>query len=34
MEVKKDGFSTYVQSGIVLQVSSNPTVDVALKVAR
>jgi hypothetical protein len=32
MEVKKDGFSTYVQSGIVLQVSSNPTIDVALKV--
>lgn len=32
MEVKKDGFSTYVQSGIVLQVSSNPTIDVSLKV--
>jgi hypothetical protein len=32
LEVKKDGFSTYVQSGIVLQVSSNPTIDVSLKV--
>lgn len=32
MEVKKDGFSTYVQSGITLQVSSNPTIDVSLKV--
>src|ERR1700678_2900975 len=32
LEVKKDGFSTYVQSGIILQVSSNPTIDVALKV--
>lgn len=32
MEVTKQGFSTYVQSGIVLQVSSNPTVDVTLKV--
>jgi hypothetical protein len=32
MEVKKDGFSTYVQSGIVLQVGSNPTIDVSLKV--
>jgi len=32
LQVTKDGFSAYVQSGIVLQVDSNPTVDVALKV--
>jgi hypothetical protein len=32
IEVKKDGFSTYVQSGIVLQVNTNPTVDIALTV--
>ncbi len=32
VEVSKDGFSKYVQSGIVLQVDSNPTVDAALKV--
>lgn len=32
MEVKKDGFSTYVRSGIVLQVNSNPTIDVSLQV--
>src|SRR5712691_8448818 len=32
LEVRKDGFSTYVQSGIVLQVDTNPTVDVSLKV--
>jgi len=32
LEVSKPGFSKYVQSGIVLQVASNPTVDVALKV--
>jgi len=32
MEVSKSGFSTYVQTGIVLQVATNPTVDVALKV--
>jgi len=32
LEVSKDGFSKYVQSGILLQVDSNPTVDVALKV--
>jgi len=30
--VDRDGFSRYVQSGIVLQVNSNPTIDVALKV--
>src|SRR6266852_4085568 len=32
LEVSKTGFTTYVQSGIVLQVASNPTVDVTLKV--
>ncbi len=32
LEVTKEGFSKYVQSGIVLQVGSNPTIDVALKV--
>src|SRR5712671_5165476 len=32
LEAKKDGFATYVQSGIVLQVNTNPTVDVALKI--
>ncbi len=32
MEVKKEGFSTYVQSGIVLQVDSAPTIDPVLKV--
>ncbi|HLK50902.1 MAG TPA: carboxypeptidase-like regulatory domain-containing protein [Bryobacteraceae bacterium] len=32
LEVSKEGFTKYVQSGIVLQVDSNPTIDVALKV--
>ena len=32
MEVTKQGFSRYVQSGIVLQVGGNPTVDIPLKV--
>src|ERR1700687_4207431 len=32
LEVGKGGFSTYVQSGIVLQVNSNPTINVSLKV--
>lgn len=32
LEATKAGFSTYVQSGIVLQVGSNPTVDIGLKV--
>ena len=32
LEVTKQGFSSYVQTGIVLQVGVNPTVDVALKV--
>jgi hypothetical protein len=32
MEVKKEGFSTYIQSGIVLQVDTAPTIDPVLKV--
>ena len=32
LEISKQGFSTYVQTGIVLQVASSPTVDIALKV--
>jgi len=32
LEVTKDGFSKYAQSGIVLQVDSNPTIDASLKV--
>ena len=32
LEVTKDGFTKYAQSGIVLQVDSNPTIDVGLKV--
>jgi hypothetical protein len=32
LEATKSGFSKYVQTGIVLQVASNPTVDVPLQV--
>lgn len=32
LEVSKSGFATYVQTGIVLQVATNPTIDVQLKV--
>jgi hypothetical protein len=32
IEASKEGFTKYVQTGIVLQVSSNPTVDIALNV--
>jgi hypothetical protein len=32
LEITKPGFSTYVQTGIVLQVATNPTVDVTLKI--
>ena len=32
VEVTKDGFSKYAQTGIVLQVDTNPTVDVAMRV--
>ena len=32
LEVTKQGFTSYVQTGIVLQVASTPTVDVSLKV--
>ena len=32
VEVTKEGFNKYVQSGIVLQVDTTPTLDIALKV--
>jgi hypothetical protein len=32
LEVTKPGFTTYVQSGIELQVATNPTIDIALKI--
>src|SRR5580704_13420318 len=32
LEVTKAGFSTYVQTGIVLQVATSPTVDISLKI--
>ena len=32
LEVSKNGFNKYVQSGIVLQVGSSPTVDAVLKI--
>jgi len=32
LEVSRQGFTTYVQTGIVLQVSTSPTVNVSLKV--
>ena len=32
LEVTKEGFTKYIQTGIVLQVDSNPTVDATLKV--
>ena len=32
LEISKEGFSKYVQSGIVLQVDSNPAIDASLKV--
>ena len=32
LEASKQGFSGYVQTGIVLQVGDNPTVDIALKI--
>ncbi|HEY7337959.1 MAG TPA: carboxypeptidase-like regulatory domain-containing protein, partial [Bryobacteraceae bacterium] len=32
MSVAKEGFSSYVQEGVVLQVDSNPVIDVALKI--
>jgi len=34
LEASLTGFSTYVQSGIVLQVNSNPTINVELKVGQ
>jgi hypothetical protein len=32
LQVTKDGFSAYVQSGIVLQVDTNPAINVTLKI--
>src|ERR1017187_10419819 len=32
LEIGKEGFSKYVQSGIILQVDSNPSIDASLKV--
>lgn len=32
IEISKSGFATFVQTGLVLQVASNPTVDAQLKV--
>ena len=32
LDVSKPGFATYVQTGIVLQVATNPTIEIALKV--
>jgi len=32
LEVSKQGFANYVQTGIVLQVATNPTIEVSLKV--
>ncbi len=32
LDVSKSGFATYVQTGIVLQVATNPTIDIPLKV--
>jgi hypothetical protein len=34
LEVTKEGFSKYVQTGIVLQVASNPTIPITLKVGQ
>src|SRR5215472_16681868 len=32
LEIRKPGFSTFVRTGIVLQVQSQPTVDISLTV--
>src|SRR5579884_1406454 len=32
LEVDKQGFTKYIQTGIVLQVATNPTIDVSMKV--
>ena len=34
IEVSKQGFSQFVQTGVVLQVSASPTIDVAMKVGQ
>jgi len=32
LEVKKDGFKTYAETGIVLQIDTNPTINVVLEI--
>ena len=32
LDVSKEGFATAVQTGIVLQVATNPTINISLKV--
>src|SRR6516225_854638 len=32
LEVRKEGFTTYIQTGITLQVATNPTVDIQMKI--
>jgi hypothetical protein len=32
LDVSKEGFTTYVQTGIILQVNTNPTIDIQLKI--
>ena len=34
LEVTKEGFSTFAQTGIVLEVNTNPTIDVSLRVGQ
>src|SRR5438105_1597306 len=34
IEASKPGFTTYVQTGIVLQVATNPTINIALQVGQ
>ena len=34
LEVSKEGFSTFAQTGIVLQVGTNPTIDISLRVGQ
>src|SRR5688572_27771094 len=34
LEVSRAGFTTYVQTGIVLQVATNPTINVSLQVGQ
>jgi len=32
LDVSKEGFTTYVQTGVILQVNTNPTIDFSLKI--